>query len=237
MAKKKKGGLGRLFGAITGGPFERLQKQIDKIIEENESEKKLARSLEQLVKIIGKQYEEGNIDEEEHDILIEEAEAADPNGRTWAKVSDEEDLFYGDDMPDSPVLKSGKKVNLDELMAAKGDSFTGSFGRDEFDEFKAKMANEFFADDEEDSVDDRDNDRQLRMQNRAFGDEDDDLKKMKQAISAESGLDDPNLEEEIDENHYFDEDGIEWWKDDEGWWWYRESEEHEWVEYEYDLAD
>jgi len=75
------------------------------------------------------------------------------------------------------------------------------------------------------------------MQNRAFGDEDDDLKKMKQAISAESGLDDPNLEEEIDENHYFDEDGIEWWKDDEGWWWYRESEEHEWVEYEYDLAD
>lgn len=237
MAKKKKGGLGRLFGAITGGPFERLQKQIDKIIEENESEKKLARSLEQLVKIIGKQYEEGNIDEEEHDILIEEAEAADPNGRTWAKVSDEEDLFYGDDMPDSPVLKSGKKVNLDELMAAKGDSFTGSFGRDEFDEFKAKMANEFFADDEEDSVDDRDNDRQLRMQNRAFGDEDDDLKKMKQAISAESGLDDPNLEEEIDENHYFDEDGIEWWKDDEGWWWYRESEEHEWVEYEYDLNE
>ena len=237
MAKKKKGGLGRLFGAITGGPFERLQKQIDKIIEENESEKKLARSLEQLVKIIGKQYEEGNIDEEEHDILIEEAEAADPNGRTWAKVSDEEDLFYGDDMPDSPVLKSGKKVNLDELMAAKGDSFTGSFGRDEFDEFKAKMANEFFADNEEDSVDDRDDDRQLRMQNRAFGDEDDDLKKMKQAISAESGLDDPAAEEEIDENHYFDEDGIEWWKDDEGWWWYRESEEHEWVEYEYDLNE
>ena len=32
MAKKKKGGLGRLFGAITGGPFERLQKQIDKTI-------------------------------------------------------------------------------------------------------------------------------------------------------------------------------------------------------------
>ena len=74
MAKKKKGGLGRLFGAITGGPFERLQKQIDKIIAENESEKKLARSLEQLVRVIGQQYEEGNIDEEEHDILVEEIE-------------------------------------------------------------------------------------------------------------------------------------------------------------------
>jgi hypothetical protein len=233
MAKKKKGGLGRLFGAITGGPFERLQKQIDKTIQETESEKKLSRSLDQLVKIIGQQYEESNIDDEEHDILIEEIEDADPTGRSWAKVSDDEDMFYGDDMPDSPVLKSGKNVNLDDLMAAKSGSFTGSFGRDEFDEFKAKMANDFFADDE-DSDDDRDDNRQLRMQNRAFGDEEDDLKKMKQALSAESGIDDPNAEEEEeeDENHYFDEDGIEWWKDEEGWWWYRESEEHEWVQYD-----
>ena len=232
MAKKKKGGLGRLFGAITGGPFERLQKQIDKIIAENESEKKLARSLEQLVRVIGQQYEEGNIDEEEHDILVEEIEDNDPNDRSWAKVSDEEDMFYGDDMPDSPVLKSGKKVNLDELMAAKGDSFTGSFGRDEFDDFKAKMADEFFSDEVEEINHGRDDDRQLRMQNRAFGDEDADLKKMKQAIAAETGLDDPNAEEEEDEDHYFDEDGIEWWKDEEGWWWYRESDEHDWVQYE-----
>jgi hypothetical protein len=232
MAKKKKGGLGRLFGAITGSPFERLQKQIDKIIEENESDKNLARSLDQLVKITGKQYEEGNIDEEEHDILIEEIEDADPNGRSWTKVGDDEDMFYGDDMPDSPELKAGKKVNLDDLMTAKGDSFTGSFGRDEFDDFKAKMASEFFGDAEEDGDANLDEDRQLRMQNRAFGDEDDDLKKMKQTIAAESGIDDPNAEEEYDEDHYFDEDGIEWWKDEEGWWWYRESEAHEWVQYE-----
>ena len=232
MAKKKKGGLGRLFGAITGGPFERLQKQIDKTISENESEKKLTRSLDQLVRLIGQQYEEGTIDEEEHDILVEEIEDADPNGRSWAKVSNEEDMFYGDDMPDSPVLKSGSKVNLDDLMAAKSDSFTGSFGRDEFDDFKAKMANEFFSDADEDDEVEQDDDRQLRMQNRAFGDEDDDLKKMKQSIAAESGLDDPNIVEEEDEDHYFDEDGIEWWKDEEGWWWYRESEEHEWVQYE-----
>ena len=230
MAKKKKGGLGRLIGAITGSPFERLQKQIEKVIEDAVTDKELAKSLNQLVKITVQQYEEGNIDEEEHDLLIEEIEDVDPKARTWSKLTDDGDEFYDDDIPDAPELKIGRNVDLDELMVSKSDSFTGSYGRDEFDDFKAKMANEFYAEDE---VDDThlDHDRHLRMQNRAFADEDDELKKMKQAIAAESGLADPTVEEEEDD-HYFDEDGIEWWKDEEGYWWYRESEEHDWVQYD-----
>ena len=50
---KKKGGLGRFLGAITGSPYERLQKQIDKVIKEASSDKALAKTLNKLVKMIG----------------------------------------------------------------------------------------------------------------------------------------------------------------------------------------
>ena len=60
---KKKGGFGRFLGAITGSPYERLQKQIDKVVSEAGSDKALAKTLKKLVKAIGQQYDEGNIDE------------------------------------------------------------------------------------------------------------------------------------------------------------------------------
>ena len=110
MAKKKKGGLSRFLGAITGSPYERdnsLQKQIEKMVVESSSDKSLAKSIEKMVKLIANQYEEGNIDEEEHDLLVEEVEEVDPKGRMFSKLEEDEDAFYGEEMPDSPDLKIG----------------------------------------------------------------------------------------------------------------------------------
>ena len=110
---KKKGGFGRIFGAITGSPYERLLKQVDKVVSEAGSDKALARTLGKLVKTVTQQYEEGNIDEEEHDLVIEAVEEVDPEGRSFPKLTDDSDAFYdGGDMPDSPELKLGKRKNL-----------------------------------------------------------------------------------------------------------------------------
>ena len=67
---KKKGRLGRLFGAITGSPYERLAKQVDKLVETSDDDSILGKNLLKLVKITGQNYEEEKIDEEEHDLII-----------------------------------------------------------------------------------------------------------------------------------------------------------------------
>mgnify|MGYP001478383342 CR=1 FL=1 len=134
MAKKKRG-FGRIFGAITGSPYERLLKQVDKVVNESGSDRALAKTLKKLVKTVSQQYEEGNIDEEEHDLVLESIEEADPEGRSFPKLTDDSDAFYDDgDMPDSPELKLGKRKNLDDLLKSQGNEFTGSFGRDEFED-------------------------------------------------------------------------------------------------------
>ena len=79
---KKKGGFGRFIGALTGTPYERLLKQVDKLVSEHEDDdRKLARKLNKLVTIVSENYEEENIDEEEHDLIIEAIEEADPERR------------------------------------------------------------------------------------------------------------------------------------------------------------
>ena len=229
MAKKKKGGLSRFLGAITGSPYERLQKQIEKMVAESSSDKSLAKSIEKMVKLIANQYEEGNIDEEEHDLLVEEVEEVDPKGRMFSKLEEDEDAFYGEEMPDSPDLKIGKTINLDELMTTRGDSFTGSHGRDEFDEFRQRMASEFMSEAGDNYVQD---DRHKRMQNRSFVDEDEELRQMKEKLVQETGMHDPNAEEQGDDpDHYFDEDDVEWWRDETGTWWYRMPGEEDWEEF------
>ena len=91
---RKKGGFGRFLGAITGTPYERLLKQVDKLVTEFEDDdRKLARNLNKLVTMVGEQYEEENLDEEEHDLIIEAIEEADPEGRSFGKLSDDEDSF------------------------------------------------------------------------------------------------------------------------------------------------
>lgn len=230
---KKKGGFGRLLGAITGSPYERLLKQIDKLVNDfGDNDKKMGNQLNKLVKVIAEQYDEENIDEEEHDLLIEAIEEVDPQGRRFEKLSEEEDSFYAGDVPDAPALKGGKKVNLDDLMRSRDDSFAGSFGRDEFEDFKARMSDEFVRESYEAvEAGDHHHSQELGGDHRVFGDADDELNKVKAEIAEESGLEDPNADEG-DEDYYVDEDNCEWWKDDDGYWWFRPAGEDDWQPYE-----
>ena len=224
---KKKSGFGRILGAITGSPYERLEKQIDKVVAEAGSDRALAKTLKKLVKAIGDQYEEGNIDEEEHDLLLESIEDVDPEQRAFQKLGDDSDAFYdGGEMPDSPELKLGKRKNLDDLMKSQGNEFVGSFGRDEFDEFKKSMAADFYADSDE-AIAAGDHQHEIRTQNRVFADAEEGINQLKQQMAEESGLENPDEDEE-DENYYTDDDGVEWWKDDDGYWWYREPGQADW---------
>ena len=93
--------------------------------------------MQQCLDRIKEHIDGGNIDEEEHELLLESIEDVDPEQRTFQKLGDYSDAFYDEgEMPDSPELKLGKRKNLDELMKSQGNEFVGSFGRDEFDEFK-----------------------------------------------------------------------------------------------------
>ena len=229
---KKKGGFGRFLGAITGSPYERMQKQIDKAIDEAESDRALSKTLKKMVKAIGQQYEDENIDEEEHDLLIEAIEDADPEGRTFGKLTDSSDDFYDSgDMPDSPKLNLGKRKNLDDLMKSQGNEFVGSFGRDEFDDFKRTMAADFYAD-SDDAIAAGDHQAEIRTQNRVFADAEDGIDQLKKQMAQESGLEHHFEEEEEDENYYVDDDDVEWWKDDDGYWWYREPGQEDWQPHE-----
>ena len=99
MAKKKRGGFGRLLGALTGTPYERLLKQVEKLANEHANdERKLGKALKKLVDVVGTAYEEEEIDEDEHDLVIEAIEEADPKGRSFPKFA-EEDAFYASDAP------------------------------------------------------------------------------------------------------------------------------------------
>ena len=60
---RKKGGFGRFIGAITGTPYERLLKQVDKLVSEHEDDDRKLAQTDKLVDIVGQNYEE-NIDEE-----------------------------------------------------------------------------------------------------------------------------------------------------------------------------
>ncbi len=231
---KKKGGFGRFIGALTGTPYERLLKQVDKLVSEHEDDdRKLARTLNKLVSIVSENYEEENIDEEEHDLIIEAIEEADPERRSFGKLSEDEDAFYSGAVPDAPELKLGKRKNLDELMQSKGDEFVGSYGRDEFEEFKSRMTDDFFAE-SDDAIRKGDHEAPLVRENRVFGDENEELERLKQQISQETGLVDPNAEEEEEEveGYSIDEDGVEWFEDEDGYWWYREEGQDDWQPYD-----
>ncbi len=228
---KKKGGLGRIFGAITGSPYERLLKQVEKLAKENKGDEgKLARHLKKLVQIVSQNFKEENIDEEEHDLIIEAIEDADPNGRSFPKLSEEEDAFYSGDVPDAPELKRDKRKNLDDLMTASGKEFVGSYGRDEFDEFKARMTDEFYAESDE-AIAAGDHQSEIRTEHRVFAGAEDDIDDIKKKFAEESGLVNPDEEEE-EEGYSVDENGVEWFEDEDGYWWYREPGQEDWQAYD-----
>jgi hypothetical protein len=229
---KKKGGLGRIFGAITGSPYERLLKQVEKLVKENSgNEAKLAKHLKKLVQIVSQNFKEENIDEEEHDLIIEAIEDADPNGRTFPKLSEEEDAFYSGDVPDAPELKRDKRKNLDDLMTASGKEFVGSYGRDEFDEFKARMTDEFYAESDE-AIAAGDHQSEIRTEHRVFAGAEDDIDDIKKKFAEESGLVNPDEEEEDEEGYSVDENGVEWFEDEDGYWWYRDPGQDDWQAYD-----
>lgn len=236
---KKKGGIGRFIGAITGTPYERLLKQVDKLVSEyGDDERKLGKNLKKLVSIVTDNYENENIDEEEHDLLIEAIEEVDPEGRSFPKVSEDEDSFYSGAVPDAPELNLGKRKNLDDLMQSKGNEFVGSYGRDEFEEFKARMTDDFFAESDE-AIRKGDHQAEIRTENRVFSDEQEELEQLKQQISQESGMVDPNAEEAEDdeedvEGYSVDENGVEWFEDEDGYWWFREDGQDDWQPYDED---
>jgi len=228
---KKKGGLGRIFGAITGSPYERLLKQVEKLVKENKgNEGKLARHLKKLVQIVSQNFKEENIDEEEHDLIIEAIEEADPNGRSFPKLSEEDDAFYSGDAS-APELKRDKRKTLDDLMTASGKEFVGSYGRDEFDEFKARMTDEFYAESDE-AIAAGDHQSEIRTEHRVFAGAEDDIDDIKKKFAEESGLANPDEEEDDDEGYSVDENGVEWFEDEDGYWWYREPGQDDWQAYD-----
>lgn len=225
---KKKGRLGRIFGAITGSPYERLIKQVDKLVETSEDDRILGKNLVKLVKITGQNYQEQKIDEEEHDLIIEAIEEIDPQNRVFGKVSNDEDSFYMGDSPDAPELNLGKRKNLDQLMKSKGNEFTGSYGREEFEEFRSKMTQDFL-DESDKAVRDGDHSANIGTVNRVFADVDDEVQQLKRSISEETGMEDPNAEDDLPDGYSIDEDGTEWFEDEDGYWWYRLVGEEEWL--------
>ena len=233
---KKKGGFGRFLGAITGTPYERLLKQIEKAEDNIEDDDDLAIALEDIVDKAREAYDEEEIDEEEHDLILEAVEEADPLERTFAKISGDVDEFYEGDVPNAPELKREKRANLDDLMRAKGDEFLGSFGREEFDEFRERMTEEFYQE-SDDAIRQGDHQAEIRTSNRVFGGAEDDVDDAKRRIAEETGMADPNAapeedDEEYDDSYSIDENGVEWFEDEDGYWWYREEGQTDWQPYD-----
>jgi hypothetical protein len=233
---RKRGGLSRFVGALAGSPYERLLKQLGKLEDEfGDDEGKLAKRLGRFVDTVQEALDGEEIDAEEHDLLMEAIEEIDPDGRTFDRYSDDGDEFYNEDMPSGPEPDLGRRKNLDQLMSSTKDSFMGSFARDEFDEFRAKISEEFQHDADE-AVRAGDHQAAVLSDARVFADADEELENVKRQIAIESGLGEPEsakpAEEEDDDGITVDEDGVEWYEDEEGSWCYREPDAADWVLYE-----
>ncbi len=229
MAGKKKG-LGGFLGGLTGTPYDRLSRHIEKTAA-NTKKDSLGKELNKIVKIVRREYDQENLDEEEHDLLVEDIETAHPDGRTFPKLLADSDEFYDDEnMPDAPDLELGGPVNLDELMRGPSDSAQGSWGSDEYDEYKREMAEEFYKDSDE-AIASGDHD-QLESQDpvagRVYHNVEDTASEVKKDILREQGVDVDSEEEEEEEDYYVDDDNVEWWRDDDGAWWFREPGKEDW---------
>ncbi|DAC36289.1 MAG TPA: hypothetical protein HA286_03995 [Candidatus Poseidoniaceae archaeon] len=239
---RKRGGFSRFMGALTGTPYEKMMKQIGKLEDDfANDDAKLARKLGDLAENVLAAYEEEEIDGEEHDLLMEAIEDSDPDGRSFERLEDDGDEFYNEDMPDAPDIKLGRRKSLDDLMATTDDSFVGSFGRDEFEEFRSKMTDDFIQE-SDDAVRAGDHQASVLSDARVFANAEEGVEDVKRQIAIESGLNDPEAasepepepeaQDEDDGGITVDEDGVEWYEDEEGSWWYRDPGEPDWVLYE-----
>ena len=227
----KKGGFGRFLGGLAGKPYDRLMNQLEKIAD-GFSGAELAAECDKFVKVVRRTLDNEQIDEEEHDLIIEEVEEIHPDGKTYPRLGDDSEEFYdGDEIPDAPELDLGGTVNLDDLMKSKDGAFTGSFGRDEYEEYRQKMAEDFFKEsDEAIASGDHEGMESQDPGHRVFHDVEDEARDMKRQIAQEMGVE--TNEEEEDESYRVDEDGTEWWQDEDGAWWYRPQGQEDWFPYE-----
>ena len=69
---KHKSRFSKFLGALTGTPYDKLLKQIEKMSDDIEDDRALAKEIRRFVKIIVKAHKEERIDDDEHDLLIEE---------------------------------------------------------------------------------------------------------------------------------------------------------------------
>ena len=229
MAGKKRG-LGGFIGGLTGTPYDRLSRHIEKTAA-NTKKGDLGKELTKIVKIVRREYEQENLDEEEHDLLVEDIETAHPGGRTFPKLLSDSDEFYDDEnMPDAPELELGGPVNLDELMRGPSDTSQGSWGSDEYDEYKREMAEEFYKDSDEAIASGDHNQMQSQdpVAGRVFHNVEDTASEVKKDILREQGVDVDSEEEDEGEDYYVDDDNVEWWRDDDGAWWFREPGQDDW---------
>ncbi|HJM45298.1 MAG TPA: hypothetical protein QF644_05055 [Candidatus Poseidoniaceae archaeon] len=228
---KHKSRFSKFLGALTGTPYDKLLKQIEKIPDNIEEDRALAKEIRRYVKIIVKAHKEERIDDDEHDLLIEELEDIDPEGRTFDKINDEEEYYSSEGVPDTPSVKMGKNIDLDSLMRKKSDQFTGSYGREEFDTYREKMALEF-AEESRNAVEEGYVDRSktnVDPTGRVFRDDEEEALETKRRIAIESGLIDDEESIEESDDYSVDDDGVEWFRDENDEWWYREPGEDEWL--------
>ena len=227
----KKGGFGRFLGGLAGRPYDKLMNRLEKIAEEFTGDA-LAAECDKFVKVVKRTHDDEQIDEEEHDLIIEDVEEIHPGGKTYGRLGDDSEEFYdADELPDAPELDLGRGVDLDKLMRSKQGSFTSSFGRDEYEEYRQKMAEDFFKEsDDAIAAGDHESMESQDPGNRVFNDVEDEARDLKRQIAAEMGV--TPEEEEKDESTRVDEDGTEWWQDDDGAWWYRSQGEEDWYPYE-----
>ena len=226
----KKGGFGRFLGGLAGRPYDKLMNRLEKIGEEFTGDA-LAAECDKFVKVVKRTHDDEQIDEEEHDLIIEDVEEIHPGGKTYGRLGDDSEEFYdADELPDAPELDLGRGVDLDKLMRSKKGAFTGSFGRDEYEEYRQKMAEDFFKEsDDAIAAGDHEGMESQDPGNRVFNDVEDEARDLKRQIAKEMGVE---TEKEEDESTRVDEDGTEWWQDDDGAWWYRSQGEEDWYPYE-----
>ena len=227
----KRGGFGRFLGGIAGRPYDRLMNRLEKIADEFTGSA-LAAECDKFVKVVRRTLDEEQIDEEEHDLIVEEVEEIHPQGKTYPRMGDDSEEFYEEDLPDAPELDLGRRVDLDQLMRSTDGAFTGSFGRDEYEEYRQKMAEDFFKEsDEAIASGDHEHMESQDPGHRVFHDVEDEARDLKRQIAQEMGVE---VEEEggDDDSYRVDEDGTEWWQDDDGAWWYRPQGAEDWYPYE-----
>jgi hypothetical protein len=215
MAKKKRG-FGRLVGSLTGSPYDRLMSQLEKLDKQFDGHE-LSRELNRFAKIVRKQVDEERIDEEEHDLLMDEIEEIHPDEREFTRLDDDGDAFYdSDDLPDAPELKLGNPLDLDKLLETKGDSVQGSWASDEYEEYRQRMSEEFFRDSDE-ALSSGDHGEVLAQDpggGRVFHNVEDTAEDVKRRIAEEEGLELPDSVKKSQQEEDEEDDWEGDWGDD-----------------------